>query len=405
MKSGAFFFSLLFSISSLFAQQTYDFEYEVESEVFSKDRKFYVHLHEDYYFNDIDSFGVVYVLDAQADAFYQNAKGIIDYLVWVYQITPLIVVGIHSDSRYKEFIPQDRSLPSDSPDNVGEAEKLQAHLREEVFPKISEDFRVRDFRAVIGHSRGGAFLANTLFGEQKDLFHAYLSISPGMHYLDNQILEDAEDMIQAEASFHKFFYCSHGTVGSLEERFKLQVDHLDSLFTTHPTPTIHWEKRTFEGKTHWTTVAPAITEGILAMNRAYQVDQYLIEAFAKQADQSLAAQMSAYAKQQEVKLGSFMELEPYRLRRYGDDFSEREHHRRALELYEMSLEAAPNDITTYLRKASVYRELSEPEKAEAVYQAALEVLDRNEAEWEEEKIEENREKILRKLENMKKNQD
>ena len=274
-------------------------------------------------------------------------------------------------------------------------------MEQEIFPRVKRDFRVTEFRAIIGHSRGGAFLASTLFSEKRNLFHAYLAISPGMNYIDGQILKDAQKMIQARTAFHKFYFCSHGTVGSVEGYMKPQVEFLDSLFGAHPNPSIEWHKAVFPGKSHWGVVAPSVAEGILAMNRAYQVDQLLIEKFARNEGQAMGEQIKAYTNRQQERLGYTLKLDADRLRGYGDGFSDQENYPRAMELYDLSLELEPNDVSSYLRKASVYRELKKPEKAEATYQKALEILDSNEDQLDEETVKKSRERIMQKLENMK----
>ena len=177
------FFALaicLFCLPLLAQEPTYDVTYTQPSAAFNKDRTFYVHVPELFYETE-EAFGVIYVLDAQAASFYNQAKSIADYLVWSSHLFPVIVVGIHSDNRGTEFIPKDRSQPLDSEDNNGQAQVLRDHLKNEVFPLIQQNYRVNDFRALIGHSRGGAFVANTLFSDQKDLFNAYIAISPAMH--------------------------------------------------------------------------------------------------------------------------------------------------------------------------------------------------------------------------------
>ncbi|MEM6804203.1 MAG: alpha/beta hydrolase-fold protein [Bacteroidota bacterium] len=400
MKTLLCLLSLSFTLPAFFAQEKYDFSYQIDSEVFEQKRKFYVHLPQDYYRDDQDSFGVIYILDAQEKAFYDNAKGIIDYLTWNYEIFPMIVVGIHSENRFKEFIPLDRSLPKEAEENIGQAENLRTHIETEIFPQIAKDFRPNEFRAILGHSRGGAFLANTLFSDKKDLFNAYIGISPAMHFVNHQILDDAQSMIQEKAPFHTFYFCSYGGLGFHEKYFKTQVDLLDSLFRTYPNSTIDWKMREMEGKTHWSIVPSAVAQGIIEMNRAYGLDQFLIEAFAMQEDKPMAEQILAYTKGQKKKLGYIQEPKSYHLRRFGDEFSEIQNHRRALELYDLALAKNMYDITSYLRKASVYRELKEQEKAESVYKQALKILEANGAQFSEAEIQQHRKRIMKKLENM-----
>ncbi|MEO0626144.1 MAG: hypothetical protein AAFY91_04090, partial [Bacteroidota bacterium] len=223
------------------------------------------------------------------------------------------------------------------------------------------------------------FIASTIFSEENDLFHAYIAISPGMHYLDRQILNDAESMIQENASFHNFYYCTYGTVGHLEAYFDPQVNFLDSLFRAHPNETIHWGKKELPGKTHWSVVAISLAEGLVEMNRAYQVDQYLVEEFSRNEGLSLAEQIEAYYTQQSDRLGYTVPLQAPSLRYYGGEMQEVANNNRALELYDLSLSLDQNEVRTYFGKADALIQLERLSEAMIVYEEAIEVLELNES--------------------------
>ena len=367
------------------SQDQYDFEFSIESEAFDKDRKVYVHLPERYYEHPEEEFGVVYLLDGQGKSYYNNAKGIIDYLNWSSQIFPVIAVGIHSDNRGTEFIPLDRSKSDNDPDNNGQAHLLRTHLKDEVFPLLQEKFRISPFRAIVGHSRGGAFVANTLFSDEKDLFHAYISISPGMHYLNRQILNDAEEMITSEAEFHKFYYCTHGTVGSLEKYFKPQVEYLDSLFRQHPNSTIHWGKKEIEATSHWGCVAPSLVHGLLEMSRAYQVDQHLIDEFALSEKMTIKEQVANYYSNQLARLGFTIPASARDYHYYANQQTEYEDYHSAIEIYDLALELDPTNVRTLWNKSWALRSLERNDEVKKIYDQILELIDQEDSDISEER--------------------
>lgn len=395
-----FLISLLIG-SSLFAQEKSEFDFNISSEIFGSDRKFNVFVPERYHNNKSDSLGVIFILDSQSQEFFNNAKSIIDYLIWSYQIAPMIVVGIHSENRHKEFIPLDKSLDENHSENIGQAEKLRKHLKEEVFPILDTTFRINKFKVLIGHSRAGAFIANTIFGNNKDLFNAYISISPGMDYLNRQILNDAEKMIKSNADFNIFYYCTYGTVGSYEPYFQKQVNYLDSLFMAYPNKTIQWNKKELKGKSHWSVVAPSIVEGLIEMNRAYQVDQFLIEEFSKNVELGLKEQIDTYYINQEEKLKYTIQPNAGDLRYYGNEMQEVENYNRSIELYDLSLSLNKNEIRTYLSKASVLTQMKKYSDAERVYNDALKILEINEAQLEQTQLDMNKERIQKSIEELK----
>lgn len=386
MKNAFIFLTLLLiSNYSISQDQEVDFEFTIDSEHFKKERKIYVHLPKDYYQMDEQEFGVIYVLDGQGTSFYNNAKSIIDYLVWGSQIFPVMVVGIHSDDRGPEFVPKNRTLADDDPDNFGTAHLLQGHLAEEVFPLIQEKFRTSQFRALIGHSRGGAFVANTLFSDKKDMFNAYVAISPGMHYIDKQILNDVETSIKSGAPFHKFFYATYGTIGSLEKYFKPQVEYIDSLLTEHPNPTLVWEKKEFENTTHWGVVAPSISYALLSMSRAYQADQYLIDKFCDTKTKSVAEQIDHYYQQQEKNLGFTYPISARDIKYYGDQQSEYENYDRASELYELAISKGGADHRLFSSAGWNYQKWGKKQKAKEYYERCIKLYEENDMAWDKEK--------------------
>lgn len=401
MKSFILSLIIVLSAPSLFAQNKFDFDYNINSKAFNTERKFYVHVPEDYYNNQSDSLGVIFILDSQSSAFYNNAKGIIEYLGWGYQIPKMIVVGVHSENRHKEFIPLDKSKDEADPDNIGQAEKLRMHLKDEIFPILQKEFRTNKFKAVIGHSRAGAFIANTVFSDNHDLFNAYIAISPGMHYLNRQILDEAQSMIQEKAKFNNFYYCTYGTVGSLEAYFDPQVNYLDSLFTAHPNNTMHWRKKEMTGKTHWGVVAPSIVDGLIEMNRAYQIDQFLIEEFAKKESMTLKEQIDNYSEQQARKLNYSIPPNAADFRYYANEMTEVGMYNRALELFDLSLSIDENQTRTHYGKAGALIALKDYVAANQVYETVAKILELNNAKLGEEQLVKEKDRLQRQIENLK----
>lgn len=375
---------LLQSIST--AQPKLDFTFTVDSESFESERKFYVHVPDRYVESTRDTFGVVYVLDAQSRSFYDNAKSIIDYLVWGYQITPVIVVGIHTENRGNEFIPKNKSLDENDENNSGQAQQLRDHIKNEIFPIIRDSFRVNDFKAIIGHSRGGAFIANTVFGEDRDMFNGYIAISPAMHYLDRQILKEAESQIQANVEFNKFYYCSYGTVGENERYFGPQVQYLDSLWSAHPNESVEWRTKEFPSSTHWTVVAASIVDGMQEMNRVYTTDQYTVETMVA-AGQNIRTAINNYESMQRRKLKFGIPVNAGELSYFASQFMEEENHSVAMDLIEESIARDPLYFRAYTIKAYAYSTLGKKDKAIETCDHALSLINANADSLSEEVVE------------------
>lgn len=270
----AFICASIYLLPAQDQNQERDITHVISSDAFGEERTIRVHLPRRY-LRTTDTFMVIYALDAQAKWYWDMAKDNVAYLVDNYQVLPTIIVGIVSANRGTEFLPAPRDTTIKQNTN-GVAHLLQQHLREEVIPLIDSLYRVNTTRAIVGHSRGGAFIGHTLFSDQNDLFDAYVGISPALGYLNNQILDDAASVLANGESLPKFLYCTHGTVGDLERRSSQQVAHLDSLISAYPNEQLSWDWTQIDETTHWTVVIPSWNRALMKLSRAYGVDQYLL---------------------------------------------------------------------------------------------------------------------------------
>ena len=361
-------------VSPIFSQNQQDFTFSFPSKAFEKERTIYVHVPEVYYEKVKEPMGVIYVLDAQAPSYWNNAKSVIDYLVWSYQIMPVIVVGIHSDYRSTEFMQKWTSFADNDPDNSGEAAILQQHLKEEVFPLVADSFRVNGFRAIVGHSRGGNFLMHTLFGTEKELFNAYIALSPVMHYMENQTMEEIKSSLSKKEPFHKFLFISHGNVGSGEKFYMQQSVWLDSLLQKNAPTSLPFKKEQIDGATHFTSVAPGLVKGLIAMNQNFTVDSETMQSILENDNKSIASQIEKLEKDQREKLHLFFPIKADQYRSFANDMIDEEKYDRAIELYDLCTFHDPLNFQGYMGKAHALKEKGNIEGAKQAYDTALEVV-------------------------------
>ncbi len=363
-------FLLAFVIAfPFYAQDRNNIEHLLESEAFGKERSIRVFLPERYFTDSTSSFMVTYVLDAQSDQFWNMAKSNIGYLVRSRCVIPTIAVGIVTESRGSEFEPP--------------AESLTQHFQEEVFPLIAEKYRVNDFKAIIGHSWGGAFVSNTLFGAHRDLFDAYIGVSPSMGYRYNMILNKGDSLLQAGTVFNKFFYCSTGDVGNLEKEFGEQVAFLDSLIPNYPNSNLVWSSSKFEGKDHWSVVIPSVNDALVNMSRNYWADQKRIEIFAQNLGKTIREQVEAFNAEKQATFGFHHPSNARYLRFVGDDFRERGEHEIALEIYDWALDLNPREVRIYWSLGDIYKKQEKMDKVLEVYEKSLGLMHEQKAGFEE----------------------
>jgi predicted alpha/beta superfamily hydrolase len=383
MRPGFVFSLILWGSVLLFGQSNRDFTHTIASEVFDTDRKIYVHLPARYERNLQDTFSVVFALDAQSAPYWNMAKNNVAYLVNNYQTLPMIVVGIHSDNRGSEFIPLPEDPKAERNKN-GQAHLLQQHLREEVIPLLENTYRINEERILVGHSRGGAFVGETLFSDQRDLFRSYLGISPALGYVNYQILYHAEALLKAGSNFQKFLYCTHGTVGNFEAFFSEHVNYLDSLVAQYGNNSLVFEREILAGTDHWSVVIPSWSNGLVRMSRQFMVDLSHLEAFAKNQDQSIQAQASEFYARAERQYGYSRMPDERSLNFYANEFHEAGESGVAREVLGWGIPIYPNRGPLYRKMGYFHRVEGQFPEAKYWYEQALKNLELRQGGMEEE---------------------
>lgn len=353
------FFCLPLSLKS---QEKNTSEIRFHSDVFGGERTLRIFLPERYEWDTTGQFLQVYVLDAQDEQVWNMVTGNIDYLVSRYCVIPMMVVGIVSENRGKEFNPKNSELTE--------------HFKKEVFPKIESDYRVFPHKTLIGHSWGGAFVGNTLFSENKDMFDAYLGLSPSFGAIDGRIFNQASQMTNKKTNFKKYFYFSSGTVG-MEKEYRGNVMKMDSILSSGTSEDLIWQPAMFENLDHFSALSPAICEGLVKMSRCYFADQKTLEDFVENGVSDLKNEILDFNQQQEALLGFSYNAGPGYYRRMGEQFREEEKMDIAIAMFEYAIELDKENIKSWTGLADCYDAIGNTEMAKKAFLRLLDLMEQN----------------------------
>lgn len=345
----------------LSAQKAQESEHLFASEVFESERRIRIFIPERYFRDTNTVYTVTYVLDCQDDEVWNTAKGTIGYLVSRYRIMPMILVGIDSPNRGREFRP--------------EREELRAHFREEVIPWVEVNHRVNDFRTVIGHSWGGAFIGSTLFGPHRDLFNAYIGVSPSLDAMGGLILKQADSILQAGEPLPKFLYCGSGDQGINEIESMAGLQSMDSLVQQYPVDGLVWQKEIFPGMDHWTCVMPTLNNGLVALSQQHFADLPTILRMAAHSETDLDVQIQAFYKIQKEKFGYVHVPSWAYLNLIAEDFKEQERNLAAYSILRWVTREDPTFLRAQINLVDVLRSLDEPHQARIAAAHALKILE------------------------------
>jgi uncharacterized protein len=170
------------------------------SSTLDEDREYRVSLPPSYARSATRRYPVVYVLDAESHFTHVAVNAA--YLANQGQIPELIVVGITSTNRVRDF------TQTDWPQQWvggGQAERFRQFLASEIIPLVEKTYRTDGFRILIGHSAAGQFGLYCLTVSPQ-LFQAILVIGTSLDWDDHLPIRSLEEAIPKRRDVRNFVY-------------------------------------------------------------------------------------------------------------------------------------------------------------------------------------------------------
>lgn len=241
------------SIYCLSLSQSESVDYILNSEIFQEERTVSVFIPEAYNSEDTTSkYNVAYLFDGQFQPYFSMVSSIMSYYEQTNEGIPLIIVGIHSQNRWGEFVPL---CDEEKTKSVEGADKLSLFLKQEVAPLIESNYRTTKFKIGIGHSLGGTFVINEII-KDNSLFNAVIAVSPNLTMCNEQITQRAQEFYTSQPKNMRFIYTSSGTVGKIENDFRNSLMCLDSVTTRMNLEHMYWNCDILNEHNHMTTFVP-----------------------------------------------------------------------------------------------------------------------------------------------------
>lgn len=243
-----------FSLNS-FSQEkkeitTLDEKITIHSKVLNEDRTILISLPDNYKKSD-KKIPVLYVLDGTTH--FRHALGATDYLRRQGLAPEMIVVAIINVDRNRDFSP----VHSDKIPTSGGAENFHNFLKKELIPLVEKNYKVANYKILMGHSFGGTFAAYSLL-EYPGVFDAYIAVSPFLQFADNYIISQAELKLKKEYDKAKSFYMTIG-----EEPGYLKVlDKFSELIQEKSDSAINFLYVQMHGENHGTTPYLSLFNGL-----------------------------------------------------------------------------------------------------------------------------------------------
>jgi predicted alpha/beta superfamily hydrolase len=197
--------------SSLIYSQRID-SVKIYSEILNKERKVLVYTPPEYYYKPDSKFEVIYVFDAQAREYFDLVHSTLSFLN--NSQYPMIVVGIVSEERNKDFLPVNEYPETfkDYNGNLGNADKFLNFISHELIPYIDQHYRTLPKKISLGHSNGATFITYCLL-KNPGMFDTYIALSPNYAYDKEQLVKMIEKFDPGMISQKKFIYMCNSDEG------------------------------------------------------------------------------------------------------------------------------------------------------------------------------------------------
>lgn len=317
--------------------------YTIQSTVFGTKRTFSVFIPEAYKKDTSKRLAVAYVFDGQFEPYFTMVSSIMSYYEQTGEGVPMIVVGIHTNNRWEEFVPV---CPEEQPADDKGAHLLTQFLQKEVDPLIRSTYRTAGFTVGIGHSLGGTFVLQELY-KDSSLFDAVIAVSPNLTMCNEKITTDAIQFLTKNPDSRKFAYTTCGTNWDIEKMFGESLFRMDKAMRKLRPNNPFWYCNKLENLNHMTTFVTSFDAGYRVLSGKMTLLDDPLEAMAKDTTARMPEKLIAFYKELDIFTHESHPLTLELMLSYSAKLSEIGAYRGCLEMCDY--------ITTLLDTASLSR--------------------------------------------------
>lgn len=181
-------------------------KHSIKSDVFGKERDFFVKLPTTYNPDSKNRYPVIYLLDGKQHI--QHFFNLTDALSKG-GITPeFIFVGIENNQRMLDLTPT--ALEGRS--GTGGADKFLQYIEQELIPHIDKSYQTNRFKILSGHSLGGLFTLHAMQAKP-ELFNAHFAFSPSLYWDEKTTVQSVKSFLSSRKVHHNYLFMNMGNEG------------------------------------------------------------------------------------------------------------------------------------------------------------------------------------------------
>jgi len=308
----------------------------VHSRILDKEMRLSIHLPDEYDTSN-DRYPVLFTFQTH----FEQAAGAVKNL-YDYRLTPRIICVRIDNYDFGYLTP----TPIENRPNSGQADRFLEYFKDELFPYMSSNYRVHDYRIIFSNSWGAAFIVYAIL-TRPELFQAGIASIPWVNY-ENQnrfILENAEAILRKENYRNNFLYITMDDESDLLP----DLNALVGILEDNAKPGFEWEYHHWSEEDHTSTPYRSIHSGLRAIFEDW--GRIPDEIATKGLDE-----IKAYESALNDKFGYEIGVSTSALRRAGSALKSGGRYAEAVEIFKYAIEKNPDDVYGYVTLGRAYEE-------------------------------------------------
>ena len=215
----------------------------LHSKILNEDRELIISLPQEYHEHK-SNYPVLYLLDGFQNI--EHVRGSVEILTRTGNIPPLIIVGIKSVNRERDFTFEKSKKNS----NSGGGKKFLKFIESELIPYVDSRYRTHPFRVLEGHSLGGLFAASTLL-DRPNLFQGFIIMSPAFWWNNEALTAKAKPFFESHSNLEKSLFFGIGKKESTEAfGMRKELTNFIDVVKTSKSEKLYFEHREFDNEGH-----------------------------------------------------------------------------------------------------------------------------------------------------------
>jgi len=334
------------------------------SKYLNEKRSLEIQLPRSYYVKSEKNYPLMIVLDG--DYMFNLVAGSVDYLSYWGDIPENLVVGINQkNSRFDDSSVLDNITYTP----ISSTASFYDFIINEIIPYFSENYRISNFRIIVGQERTANF-ANFFLLKQNPQIRGVISISPKISKNMNKYLAGNLSKINS-----KIIYTLSSSKKDFESIFK-NVSELKISLDSIENKNFKFESLIFDNENHYILPSVSVPKSIRSTYSMYSdIDKIEYDSIISKLDKSPIDYLKNrykrikdfYDEDKTISVNDFMAIEEY--------IEENEFFNLYNDLSELAKQEHPGTVLASYYMGRFHEETGDPEKAMYIYRSAYNMME------------------------------